>query len=221
MLRWLVALLLIANLVFWAWTQGWMDNLVGMRARGDREPERLAHQVRPETMRIVTPQAVADAASAAASRSVCLEAGPFDNAGIAAAESVLSSLVPGDAWVRRTSEQPARWILYLGPYPSRESLQRKERELAQINVDYEEVSNVPELQGGLSLGRFSDRNAAEAARSRLPPAAAADAKVVALNKALTLHMLRVAHAAPDLAARLTALRVDALGKGFGACAGAS
>src|SRR5947207_14910769 len=102
MLRALVVLLIVANLGFWAWTQGWLDDVVGVRASGDREPERLAHQVRPEAVRILTPQAVAAAASAAESHLVCLEAGPFDANQIAAAESALASTLPSGTWTRPT-----------------------------------------------------------------------------------------------------------------------
>ncbi|HEV7914739.1 MAG TPA: hypothetical protein VGP22_13320, partial [Albitalea sp.] len=109
MLRGLVAALLLANLVFLAWSQGWIDPVLGTRSGGDREPERLALQVRPETVRILTPQAVAAAASAAESRLVCLEAGPFDTGSIGAAESALSTTLPSGTWARVSSERPAAW----------------------------------------------------------------------------------------------------------------
>ena len=64
MLRALVVALLLANLGFYAWTQGWLEGPIGLRAQAEREPERLAHQVHPELVRVVTPQAVAAAASA-------------------------------------------------------------------------------------------------------------------------------------------------------------
>jgi len=66
MLRALIALLLLANLAFYAWSQSWLDDIVGVRARGDREPERLARQFHPEVVRILTPQALAAAAPLAA-----------------------------------------------------------------------------------------------------------------------------------------------------------
>lgn len=67
-MRTLVVLLVFANLVFYAWSEGWLDDVVGVQADGDREPERLQRQLRPETIRVLTPQAVAAAASAAAAR---------------------------------------------------------------------------------------------------------------------------------------------------------
>jgi len=42
MLRGLVLLLLVANLLFFAWARGGLDQVVGVRADGDREPARWA-----------------------------------------------------------------------------------------------------------------------------------------------------------------------------------
>ncbi len=55
MLRSFVLLLALANAVFLAWTLGWLDDVTGLRASGDREPERLTRQVRPESIRILAP----------------------------------------------------------------------------------------------------------------------------------------------------------------------
>jgi len=111
MLRWAVALLLVANVVFFAWSQGWLDSLTGVRAGGDREPERLAQQVRPDVVRVLTPQAVAAAASAAQAGLACLEAGPFDDNAIAAAEAALSAILPSGTWSRVTGERSGAWLL--------------------------------------------------------------------------------------------------------------
>lgn len=94
MLRALALLLIAANLIFFAWTRGWLDDVTGLRATGDREPERLARQVRPEVV-VLLPPSAATVASAAAS-AVCLEAGPFAPAEIAAARGVLAPLLAAD-----------------------------------------------------------------------------------------------------------------------------
>ena len=64
-MRFIVAALLIANLAFYAWTQGWLEDVVGVRAEAEREPERLARQVHPELIHSLSPAEVA--ASGAAS----------------------------------------------------------------------------------------------------------------------------------------------------------
>ena len=60
MMRALAGLLIGANLLFYAWTQGWLGPLApvppGLQGR---EPERLAQQVRPEALTVLRPRAVA------------------------------------------------------------------------------------------------------------------------------------------------------------------
>jgi hypothetical protein len=217
MLRALVLALLLANLGFYAWSHGWLDSIVGVRADGQREPERLARQVRPETIRVLTPQAVAAAASAAESRLQCLEAGPFAAADIASAEAALASVLPSGAWMRLSSDKPAQWIVYMGRYNA-ETLARKQEELNRIRVPYELVRNAPELEPGLSLGRFDDHDAADAALTDLGKRGIHSARLVEVSKASTQHLLRVDRAEPELAAKVSGLKLDALGKGFSACA---
>ena len=218
MLRIIVGLLLLANIAFYVWSEGWVDGIVGVRAHGDHEPERLNKQVRPEAVKILTPQLVAAAAVAAESRLACLEAGPFDDAGLPIAESALASNLPIGSWVRQTSTQAARWIVYMGRYPNKEAQKKKEEELARLHVPYEEVAGSPALEPGLSLGRFPNREAADAALQRLADRGIRTGKVVELAKAVTQYMLRVERADPDLAAKASGLRLDGQGRRLGACA---
>lgn len=218
MLRGIVAVLLLANIVFYAWSQGWLDEVTGLRSRGDREPERLARQVHPERLRILTPQAVAAAASAAEARLACLEAGPFSNEAVAAAESAIATILPAGTWTRQSIEMPSRWIVYMGRYPTREAMQKKQQELSRIRIPSEEVTAPAELAPGLSLGRFADRGAADALLAQLAPRGVQTARVVEAGRGTTGHMLRVERADPDLAAKVSGLRLEALGRGFTACA---
>jgi len=106
-LRLLVLLLLVANLGFFGWTQGWLDALVGKRAQADREPERLTRQIEPQSLRVLSPPEAALAMSGArpGMADACLEAGPFSAADLATVEAALQAAMPGDGWVRRGSDQ--------------------------------------------------------------------------------------------------------------------
>ena len=104
MLRTLALLLLFANLLFFGFTRGWFDGMLGLSSIGDREPERIASQVRPKTVVLMPmPSASASAANAAA-RSGCLEAGPIAAADAAAAEAILRIVLGQDGWVDDRSE---------------------------------------------------------------------------------------------------------------------
>lgn len=101
MLRAAVLALIAANLLFFGFTRGWLDGLFGMHARGDREPERLASQVRPASIVLL-----ASASAPRAGTLACLEAGPIAAADAAAAETALKGALPAGAWVDLRSESP-------------------------------------------------------------------------------------------------------------------
>ena len=216
MLRAIVIALVLANAAFFAWTQGWLDNVVGVRSIGDREPERVLRQIRPETIRIVP-----DPTVAAATPRACLEAGPFAAAEIAAAEAGLRAALPNAApgtWVSLKSAQPGTWIVYMGKYPNRESLVRKQDELTRRQVTFEEVTSPVALDPGLSLGRFGERASADSALAQFARQGIHTAKVVELTPPANNFRLRVGSADSALAAQLAELKVDALlGKPFAAC----
>ena len=214
-MRALIALLLVANLAFFAWTQGWLDAVVGVRAIGDREPERLAKQVRPELLTILPPEAAREPEPVALS---CLEAGPFADAELAAAQAAAEGTLPAGRGVITKTDRAGEWIVYMGRYVNRETQLKKEDELKRRRVPFEEVRNPAALAPGLALGRFDQRAAAEQALDGFAQQGIRTARVVELTPAVARSVLRVEKADAALAAQLTALKSDALGKGFTACA---
>lgn len=237
MLRAFVAALLLANIVFYAWGQGWLDGVVGARSIGDREPERSSRQVRPDLVRILPPEPASAAASdstsggiessmpaspTAAAASVvltCLEAGPFSEAAANAARTAARDALPDAALsvVQRTT--PAVWMVYMGRYADLDALKKKEEELKRRRLNYEEVRGNPGLTPGLSLGRFDDRNDANKALEQFTQQGIRTARIVEFAPATTGQMLRIDKAEPMLVGLATGLRLNALGsKGFVPCA---
>lgn len=225
MLRRLALLLLLLNLAFFSWTQGWLDGLGGPRPGGDREPERLARQVRPESITILSPAAVRAAAAASAAAPVgtavtCLEAGPFATGASVSAIAALQQAqppLPAGSWSDVKIDRPGSYIVYMGRFANRDALAKKEEELRRARVAFEEVRDAPELEPGFSLGRFDQRALADKALEQLGQRGIRTARVVELAAPTQLHMLRVEKADKALAAQLAALRGDALGRGFVAC----
>jgi hypothetical protein len=225
-LRALALLLLMANLGFFAWTQGWLDGVVSVRARGDREPERLAREFQPQRVRILPPNEAAAAMAASAPLAApplsCLEAGPYTPAEALLAEALLQPALPAASWVRRSVEQPGNWIIYLGRFAAADAMQKKMEELRRLATPFEEVQSPPELAPGLSLGGFDNRAAASRALDQLSQRGVRTARVVALSEPATLTMLRIDRADPTLALEVAAvtgeLKGQPLGKAFAPCA---
>ena len=101
-LRVLLAALVVANLLFFAYTRGALDGVFGLRAAGDREPERLANQVRPRRSGCcpMTAAASAPPMSGPASRRR-RSAPPMPTA----VELVLASNLPAGAWTDTRGER--------------------------------------------------------------------------------------------------------------------
>ena len=62
MLRWGVLALLLANVLFWAWSRGWL----GVSPGPQREPWRMEQQVRPDSVKLLPPSSLPAAAAASA-----------------------------------------------------------------------------------------------------------------------------------------------------------
>lgn len=231
--------LALANAGYFAWTQGWLDDVVGVRADSQREPDRLKRQVRPETVQILPPgtggnltapvivaaaPAVAAAPSttaAAASSPVsgtCMEAGPFSAADVAAATSAVQAALPAGSWADVKTDKPGAWLLYMGRYGESEMLAKKKEEIGRMKLPFEEVRNPPSLAPGLSLGRFEDRANAEKALATVALRGVKSARIVELTPVVSTHVLRVNDADTALVKQLAELKSAALGKGFGPCA---
>lgn len=224
MLRWAVLLLLVANLGFYAWTQGWLDSVPGLNSQGDREPERLKRQEHPDAVKLLSPKAASAAlastapASAPEGETACLEAGPFDEPARAAAEKALAQAgVAASRWAVVSLDKPGAWLVYMGKYPSHEVQLKKEEELRRIHVTFEEAPRTPELEFGLVLGRYDDKAAADSALNQVAQRGVRTARVVTLAPPSRLHLLRAEHADAALQSQLQGLKAPALGAGFRAC----
>jgi hypothetical protein len=217
-LRLAAALLLLGNLAFLAWSQGWLV-AAGLPARPwQSEPARLAAQVRPELMTVIPPKATPGAVAAArqSSHKQCLEAGPFtDKEADAAEASLAQSGLPGGSWNRDSIAGLPPWAVYMGRFADREAMRTKEDELRRLKVGYRELRAPATLAPGLELGTHPDKAAAEAALAQLVQRGVRTARVVELPAAPPQTWLRAPAADLELQLRLKA--AVGVGAGFAAC----
>lgn len=231
MWRAVAAVLLLANLAFFAWTRGWL----GLPAPDDRErePQRLAAQHRPEVVTVLLPTAASAAVTAARDAArACLEAGPFDGEGgaeLAAAEGALAQAqLPASAWQREPAPEPPLWLVFAGRWPEAAARGARVEELRKLRLEVEPIAAPAELAPGLALSRHATKAEADAALAGIVAAAGAQnertlrgLRVVQLPAPPPRHLLRVPRADADQQARLAALpqaASAALGGGLRPCA---
>jgi hypothetical protein len=102
-LRALLAALIAANLLFFAYSRGWLDGFAGLKSTGDREPERLASQVRPQTIRLLPMSATASGAREPTSS--CFETPTFGAAEATGVEAMLVNNLPVGVWIDNRGER--------------------------------------------------------------------------------------------------------------------
>jgi len=240
-MRGLLIALVVANLLVLAWS---LDALPGVSRHREREPERLRQQVRPDAVQLITPTAASAALRAAAaqrtgnstatpgtpaasaplgaadaSATVCLEAGPFAAAEVAAAERGLRELKwPGLDWTAQRSERGGSYIVYQGKYSDEAAMARRRDDYRRQQIAAEEVRNSPDLQPGLQFGRYDTRAAADAAAAQLAQQGVKGARAVTISIPVVVTLLRVERADGALAGRLTQLNLPPAGSGFRPCA---
>ena len=228
MLRTLAALLILGNVLFFGWTQAWFVPHWPPPRHAEREPERLAAQVRPEAVTVLPPRAALAALSAARAAALqCLEAGPLGEAEIATAEAVLSAAqLPAGRWTLDAVPQPPGWLVFGGRYAEAELRAVREDELRKLGIAFEPAGAGPvpaALAPGLVLSRHATREAAEAALAAVTATAGArlrGVRVVQLPPPPLRQWLRLVQLEPELADKLRALPASDVAGGFRPCAAA-
>ncbi|MDP2368706.1 SPOR domain-containing protein [Rhodoferax sp.] len=208
MLRFAVLSLLLINGLYFAWSQGLL-RAYGFAPAEQREPQRLAQQLRPEAWRLLNPEElrrVETAARVAFRPTECLMAGLFDEERSATLRHTLErSALPAGSWSLDEASEPGRWIVYMGKYPSMEAARKKRAELASLSLKSEFVGD-PKLEPGLSLGGFDSVAAANSELMELVKRGVRAAKVVQLREPVQGIRLRLSSVDDTLRARLDEIR---------------
>jgi hypothetical protein len=237
MLRALVVILMLANLAFYGWTQGWLTEVLGLSPDGDREPQRLGTQIDPTALRVMPPSAAgrpvaAPSAPAAqipapeaseppastTAQPVCLEAGPFTQAEWRTVENALRNTLGEGPWQLTTREKPGSWMVYVGPYKSRAVMDNRADQLRKMEIAFEEARDLPEeYLPGFVFGRHGAEADARALQARLMGQKVKYVRVVPLVKPTALHSVRIQKADADIQERVAALKPRLSGHPFETC----
>jgi zona occludens toxin (predicted ATPase) len=181
MLRLFALLLLLANGVFFAWSNSYLSPW-GFAPASNHESFRLTEQIEPDRMVVKQNDAapkptVTNTASTTApapvatpipvmSATTCLSAGAFNDRQSTVLKQTLNTKLPDLRWRFDTVNVPARWIVYMGKYPNNNARDLKKKQLDQIKVRYE-VLTEGNLEPGLSLGSHATQAAANQSLQQL------------------------------------------------------
>jgi hypothetical protein len=218
MLRLFVLLLVLANGVYFAWSEGLL-RAAGYGPAQQQEPQRLVQQIKPEAVRLLTSQEFKKAqtqAQADLAPKECLQAGPFDDEQTTVLRRALEASLAPDTWQLETVVIPARWIVYMGKFASADGLAKKRDELAVMHL-VPQIVNSPGLEMGLSLGAFDSQAGATAELAKLNLRGIRTARVVQDQAQLQQTVLKFAAVGPELKSKLNDITPALAGKPLKTC----
>jgi hypothetical protein len=221
-MRLIVLLLLLANGLYFAWSQGLM-RAYGFAPVQQSEPHRLANQIHPSTLRLLSAQEAQtlDAQLRAAKLpKTCLQAGPFDMTQATVLRTVLEANFPVGSWQLDAQTSPERWIIYMGKFPTQEALAKKKQELLAIRITTLPLQNAS-LELGLSLGHFDSQASATAALLELNKRGLRTGRVVMESAQTQVHQLKFGGLTEALKPRLLEVKTALAGKPLLPCEGSS
>lgn len=202
MLRLLALLLVLLNVGYLAWSQGWL-RAYGFGPAIQSEPQRLPQQLRPEAVNPLSREE-AQQAEAAARRLQCLQAGPLSDQQVLPLLKALDGW-PAGSWRLEAAALPPRWLIYMGRFADAAAVARKRAEL-QARALPAEAPGHPGLEPGLLLGAFETQAQAQEALAVLNGRGVRTARVLLEPAEGRGHRLLIPVADEALRARLDALK---------------
>ena len=207
-------LLVLANLVFFAYAQVTLD-------RGRTDKELLQLQIAPEKIKLLNAEgklpppekprqaprkgkAPPAAKAATAAPVACLEWGIFAGAGVAKAEAALAQLELPAAQIERAVTDASGYWVHMPPQRTRADADRKVRELNTLGVtELVMVTDPGEWRYAISLGIFRTDEAAQTFLAELRKQGVRSAVVVRRENFLKQVVFYVREPSPATVARLT------------------
>jgi hypothetical protein len=229
-------LLVLVNVALFAWQHG----VFGRFAESGREPERIARQVEPERIRVLSEREVqvlreraaaqSRAAAVTASPSAangagidlsvaqaCVEFGDFIGPDLSRVETALLKLGLGSRQSARTVEVPGWYLVYLPPFKTRAEADRAMAELKKSGVKDLLVFSDGPLRLGVSLGSFRDPELAKAHVASLVKLGVKNARVSDKPTAVSATRLQMRELDAEAAQQLGAIAKEFPSQSVRAC----
>lgn len=216
-------LLVLVNVLLFAWQHG----VFGRYGNGGREPERVARQVEPERIRVLTEKDVQTLRERAKQNSgvldlnlaqACVEYGDFSAGEAARAEKALAAL-PAAVKVSTTAvEAPGWYMVYLPPFKTLADAERRAEDLRKLGVrDLLVMNENSAMKFGISLGSFRDPNTAKAHLAALEKTGIKGVRIADRPSTITLTRFQLRDLDATAAQQLGALRGEFPAQAIRAC----
>ena len=230
-------LLVLVNVALFAWQHG----VFGRFAESGREPERIARQVEPERIRVLSEREVQVLRERAAAQSraaavtappsapangagidlsvaqACVEFGDFIGPDLSRVETALLKLGLGSRQSARTVEVPGWYLVYLPPFKTRAEADRAMAELKKSGVKDLLVFSDGPLRLGVSLGSFRDPELAKAHVASLVKLGVKNARVSDKPTAVSATRLQIRELDAEASQQLGAIAKEFPSQSVRAC----
>ena len=177
-MRALAFLLILANLLFFAWTQGYLGDPANADAL------RLEQQLLADRIKVVardTAPAIAPAKPAVTEKppsDICVLLADLSAGELSRTETLIANQFPEFRTERRLTAGNNSYWVFIPPLKNKAEAEHKAAELKQIKVpEFFIVQDPPALRFAISLGIFSSRDAAEERLAELRAKGVRSAKV--------------------------------------------
>jgi hypothetical protein len=160
--------LVVVNVLLYIYQQGWL----GFTPESGREPQRVAQQIAPDSLRVLTAAEIAKLRStlqpgkdsALGITQSCTEFGDFAAEALARVQPRLAALNIKDRLTTVEVEAPGWFLVYVPPLQSRGDADARARELRQQSgvQDLFVIGEASPLRNAIALGSFREREVATA-----------------------------------------------------------
>jgi hypothetical protein len=199
MLRFIVILLIAANGLYFAWSQGHLSAL-GWAPAHVNEPERVTSQIKPEALTVLSAKEAKRLESLAQKPVECLQSEVLSDAQTKALREQLQaagSTWPQGSWSLESFKEAGTFAIFMGPYPLDAALDKKKQELKRLSVPFQAMQTKA-LGRGLSLAVSSDKVDLEKQLAALNKQGVRTAKIVAARPEASGTVLKLPRVTDEL-----------------------
>ena len=204
-MRIVAVLLLLANLMLFAYTR--------LDRAGSGESVRLAEQVQPDKIRILTPQQVAalGPAKVAALADVCLEWGPFNDADRTRALADLEPAALGRLLTQKRTENTTAFWVFVPRTWNRSTIDRRLAELTAAGIDNVVLVDTGPQRFTIALGAYRTEQEASARVAELKTKGVSDAQLGPRQQTTVVTHLVIRDPSAPVVTRVRALQPNYAG----------